>query len=167
MQLFPIKIILNLHPPKSKVCAIKLFYSKCISCFLCHGCHSNLTLSSDTSCRESTRNSQTCEKKKNKENTCQRKIITRTRQYLRGSAICLRPWGRRNFIIIREKYKCGSTVFLSLKATSTTLIIKVAFSISCTQDSQWAIKLAKNLWLVHERYGLGLSAQASTPWTEF
>ena len=31
-----------------------------------------------------------------------KKTITRTRQYLRGSAICLRPWSCRGFTIIRE-----------------------------------------------------------------
>ena len=40
-----------------------------------------------------------------KENTRQRKTITRTREYLRGSAIWLRPRNCRDFIIIREKYK--------------------------------------------------------------
>ena len=54
-------------------------------------------------CKELTWNSQTYEKQ-NRENTRQRKIITH-RQYLRGSAICLRPQSCRDFTIIRKKYK--------------------------------------------------------------
>ena len=42
---------------------------------------------------------------KNRENTPQRKTITRTRQYLRGSAICLRPRNCRDITIIREEYR--------------------------------------------------------------
>ena len=61
-----------MHPPKSKVCAIELFYFRHLSCFLCHCSHSNLTLGSDISCKELTQNSQTYEKQ-NRENTCQRK----------------------------------------------------------------------------------------------
>ena len=56
MQLLPIKIIFNLHPPIRKVCAIKLFYFRRLSCFLCHCSHSNLTLGSNTSCREFNQN---------------------------------------------------------------------------------------------------------------
>ena len=44
-------------------------------------------------------------RKKNRENTHQRKTITRTRQYLRGSAICLCPQSCRDITIIREEYK--------------------------------------------------------------
>ena len=113
MQLLYIKIILDLHPLKSKVCAIELFYSKLLSCFLSHCSHSNLTLGFDTSCRELTRNSQTYEKQ-NRENTCQRKIITCTRQYLLDSAICLRPWSCKDFTIIREKIQSVVVLFLSL-----------------------------------------------------
>ena len=43
-----------------------------------------------TTCRELTRNSQLVRNQKNRENTRQGKTITRTRQYLYGSAICLR-----------------------------------------------------------------------------
>ena len=119
MQLLPIKIILDLHPSKFEVCAIKPFYSRRLSRFLYHCSHSNLTLGSDTSCRELTRNSQPM-RNKNKENTCQRKTITCTRQYLRGSAICLRPQSCRDFTIIKEKNtKCGNTIFLSQKTTIT------------------------------------------------
>ena len=40
-----------------------------------------------------------------RENTRQRKTISRTRQYLRGSAICLRPRSCRDITIIREEYR--------------------------------------------------------------
>ena len=119
MQFPPIEIIFNLHPLIRKVCAIKLFYSRCLSCFLCHCFHSNLTLGSDTSCRELTRNSQLV-RNKNKENTRQRKTITHTRQYLRGSKICLRPQSCKDFTIIREKNtKCGYSVFNISRMTTT------------------------------------------------
>ena len=75
------------------------------------------------------RNSQLV-KNKNRENTRQRKTITRTRQYLRDSTICLRPRSCRDFTIIREKYKCSSTMFQSLKNNNKTLITKAAFSTS-------------------------------------
>ena len=63
MQLPPIEIIFNLHPPIRKVCAIKLFYSRRLSCFLYYCSHSNLTLGSDTSCREFNQNSNMWETK--------------------------------------------------------------------------------------------------------
>ena len=50
-------------------------------------------------------NSQPVRNKKNRENTRQRKKITRTRQYLCGSAICLRPRSCRDFTIIKKKYR--------------------------------------------------------------
>ena len=58
----------------------------------------------------------TCEKQKNRENTCQKKTITCITQYLCGSAICLRPWSYRDFTIIREKYnmQCGYKIFHSV-----------------------------------------------------
>ena len=123
MQLLPIKIILDLHSPKSKVCAIELFYSRCLSCFLFHCSYLNLTLSSDTnctSCRELTWNFQTYEKQ-NRENTRPKKIIiTFIKQYLRGSAICLCPRSCRDFIIIREKNtKCDSIIFFLSQKTTT------------------------------------------------
>ena len=73
MQLPPIEIIFNLHSPIPKVCAIKLFYSRRLYYFLYHCSHSNLTLGSDTSCRELTRIPNLWETKKNRENTHQRK----------------------------------------------------------------------------------------------
>ena len=54
-------------------------------------------------CRELTRNSQPV-RDKNRENTT-KKTITRTRQYLRGSVICLHSWSCSDFTIIKEKYK--------------------------------------------------------------
>ena len=62
-------------------------------------------------CRELTRNSQPM-RNKNRENTHQRKITARTRQYLRGSAICLRPRSCRDFTIIREKIQMQQYSFL-------------------------------------------------------
>ena len=53
--------------------------------------------------RELTRNSQPV-RDKNRENTT-KKTITRTRQYLRGSVICLHSWSCSDFTIIKEKYK--------------------------------------------------------------
>ena len=64
---------------------------------------------------------QTCEKQKNREKkNIKRKIITRTRQYLRGSAICLRPQSCRDFIIIKKKLQCAATVFFFLKNNKKT-----------------------------------------------
>jgi len=47
----------------------------------------------------------TCKKQKIEKTQNQRKTITRTKQYLRGSAIYLRPRSCRDFTIIRKKYK--------------------------------------------------------------
>ena len=68
---------------------------------------------------------------KNRENTRQWKTITRTRQYLRGSAICLCLRSCKDFTIIKEKYKCGNIVFQSLKNNNNnkTLITKNGFYI--------------------------------------
>ena len=62
-----------------------------------------------------------------------KKTITRTRQYLRGSAICLRSRSCRDFTIIREKYKVLLQCFsLSLSLSQETrqqqtLISKLRF----------------------------------------
>ena len=86
-------------------------------------------------CREFNPKSQLVrnKKKKNRENTRQRKTITRTRQYLRSSAICLHPRSCRDFTIIREKYKVRLQIFSLSKNTATpplkTLITKVGFYI--------------------------------------
>ena len=90
----------------------------------------------DVSCREFNPKFPICEKQKNRENTRQKKTITCTKQYLRGLAICLYPRSCRNFTIIREKYKVWQYSFSSLsKKQRQTLITKVTFSTSCTQES--------------------------------
>ena len=71
-------------------------------------------------------------KKKNRENTCQRKTITHTRQYLCGSTICLRPRSCRDFTIIREEYKVRLQYFLLSQkhgnnTHNKTLITKLRF----------------------------------------
>ena len=139
MQFPFIEIIFNLHPPIREVCAIKLFYSRRLSCFLCHCSHSNLTLSSDTSCRELTRNSQPVrnkKKKKNRGNTHQRKqshaqdniYVVQQFAYVHGVAVIS--------LLLGKYTKCSSTVFpLSQKQQQQTLITKVTFSTSCAQAS--------------------------------
>ena len=128
MQFPPIEIIFNLHPPIRKVCAIKLFYSKRLSCFLYHCSHSNLTLSSDTSCRELTRNSQPVrnkKKKKNRGNTHQRKqshaqdniYVVQQFAYVHGVAVI-------SLLLGKKKYKMRLQFFLCLKNMKTTLTIK-------------------------------------------
>ena len=104
-----------------------------------------------TSCRELARNSQPV-RNKNRENTRQRKTITRTRQYLRGSAICLRPRSYRNFTIIKEKIQNAATVFLlSRKLQQPNPNNQNTFSTSCAQNSQWAIN---GPWIRPPLYGL-------------
>ena len=52
-----------------------------------------------------------------------KKKITRTRHYLRGSAICLRPRSCRDITIIREEYKVQPQrlqYFLSIYNITTT-----------------------------------------------
>ena len=102
---------------------------------------------------------QTCEKQKNREKkNAKRKTITRTRQYLRGSAICLRPQSCRDFTIIKENYNVRLQCFSFSKTTkrqNPNHKKKTAF-ISSAQDSQWLQKRAKNF----------LSAQASALWTK-
>ena len=61
------------------------------------------------------------------------KIITRTRQYLRDLAICLRPQRCKDFTIIMEKYKVQQYSFShSKKRQPQTLIIKNVFYILST-----------------------------------
>ena len=72
-------------------------------------------------------NSQLVINKKNRENTRQRKTITCTRQYLRGSAICLRPQSCRDITIIKEEYRVlqSATIFsLSIKHNDHTTLKK-------------------------------------------
>ena len=62
---------------------------------------------------------QICEKQKNRENkTPKKKTITRTRQYLRGSVICLCPRSCKDFPIIKENYNMWLQCF-SLSKTTT------------------------------------------------
>ena len=83
-------------------------------------------------------------KKKNRENTHQRKTITRTRQYLRGSVICLRPRNYKDFTIIKEEYRVqlAATIFsLSHRKTRQqhhhkTLITKVSSTMGKRTKSQ-------------------------------
>ena len=61
------------------------------------------------------------------------KIITRTRQYLRNLAICLRPQSCKDFTIIMEKYKVQQYSFShSKKRQPQTLITKNVFYILST-----------------------------------
>ena len=67
-------------------------------------------------------NSQPVRKKKI-EKTHVKETITCTRQYLHGSAICLRPRSCRDFTIIKEEYRVQdvATIFsLYIKNTATT-----------------------------------------------
>ena len=87
---------------------------------------------------------QICEKQKNRENkTPKKKTITRTRQYLRGSVICLCPRSCKDFPIIKENYNMWLQCF-SLSKTTTRQNPnhkkKKTVFISCAQDSQWATK---------------------------
>ena len=74
-------------------------------------------------------------KKLEKTHAKKKKTITRTRQYLRGSPICLRPRSCRDFTIIKKKNtKCGNTVFLLSKTTTTNPNHKnCVFYILCTR----------------------------------
>ena len=73
-----------------------------------HGCTASTTMlagrSRSSTCRELNRIPNPWETKI-RENTRQRKTITCTRQYLRGSAICLHPRSCRDITIIRKEYK--------------------------------------------------------------
>ena len=93
-------------------------------------------------------NSQPMRNKKNRENTRQRKTITRTRQYLRGSAICLRPRSCRDITIIREEYSVQPSVTI--------------FSLCIKHDNNTTLKNLNN----KRRFHNGLSAQAFAPWTK-
>ena len=63
-----------------------------------------------------------------------KKIIIHTRQYLRGSAICLRPRSCRDFTIIREKYKVRQYSFsVSLKNNKNPNHKNNSFYILCIE----------------------------------
>ena len=119
-------------------------------------------------CREFNLKFPTYEKQKNRENTHQRKTITRTRQYLHGLANCVHH-GVIRILLLSGKNTSAVVQCFNLSKTTTikTLITKTAFSTSCAQDSQWATKRAKNFSrrrcpqtpkkLVHEHSSLSLS----------
>ena len=69
-------------------------------------------------CWEFNRNSKPVRNKKIEKKNAKRKIITRPRQYLRGSAICLRPQSCRDFIIIKENYNVWLQCFSFSKTTT-------------------------------------------------
>ena len=79
------------------------------------------------------------------------KTIIRIRQYLCGSAICLRPRSYRDFIIIREKIQSAVTVFPLAQKTqrqhNKTLITKLHFLYKTSQKKKFL-------------------AQAFAPWTK-
>ena len=79
---------------------IDSFWLLC-SFFPCSRLFRPFHVESSTLCRDLTK-SQLVRSKTNRENTRQRKIITRTRQYLHGSPIYLRPRSCRDFTIIKE-----------------------------------------------------------------
>ena len=113
-------------------------------------------------------NSQPMRNKKNRENTHQRKTITRTRQYLHDLANCVHH-GVIRILLLSGKNTSAVVQCFNLSKTTTikTLITKTAFSTSCAQDSQWVTKRAKNFSrrrcpqtpkkLVHEHSSLSLS----------
>ena len=88
-------------------------------------------------CWEFNRNSKHVRNKKIEKKNAKRKTITLTRQYLRGSAICLRPQSCRDFTIIKENYKVRLQCFSFSKTTrrqNPNHKKKMAF-ISSAQDS--------------------------------
>ena len=98
-----------------------------LQCFLCREFNQNPNLWETKKKKEKKK-----EKEKRKKHTPKqkKKKITCIRQYLCGSAICLRPRSCRDFTIIREKYKLRLQCFsLSLGKTDNnkTLIIKLHF----------------------------------------
>ena len=104
-----------------------------MSCFNTLGFYCNVTSIKIVSnrgigCREFNPNSQHV-RNKNKENTRKKKKITRTRQYLRNSAICLHPWSCRDLSGKNTKY--GYSFSLSQKHgnhTQKTLIAQLCFT---------------------------------------
>ena len=95
------------------------------------------------------------------------------KQYLRSSAICLRPRSCRDFTIIREKYKVWQYSFsLSQKLQRQNPNHQsYVFYIMCTRFTM-DYKTGQIFFqgtpkrLVHEHYSLGLSTQAFTIWTK-
>ena len=134
MQFPPIEIIFNLHPPIREVCAIKLFYSRRLFCFLCHCSHSNLTLGSDTSCWGIlNKKFQPVRNKTNRENTHQRKqshaqdniYVVRQFAYVYGVV-------RISLLSGKNKKVRQYSFSHSQKLHQKTLITKTTVFISCT-----------------------------------
>ena len=117
----------------------------------------NFRISSYTwTCWEFNRNFKPKRNKKiDKKKNAKRKTITRTRQYLRSSAICLRPQSCRDFTIIKENYNARLQCFSFSKRTrwqNPNHKKKRAF-ISSAQDSQWATK-------TDQKFCVGLSLRS-------
>ena len=118
-------------------------------------------------------NSQPVRNKKNRENTRQRKTIIRIRKYLRDSAICLPLRSCRDFTITREELQVAATIFfffLSIKHDNNTTLKKnpnykrrFHNGLNGPKIFSWGCCPRTPKRLVHERSGLGLSAQASAP----
>ena len=85
----------------------------------------NFHISSYTwTCWEFNRNSKHVRNKKiEKKKNAKRKTITRIRQYLRGSVICLRPQSCRDFTIIKENYNVRLQCFLKNASIVFRLLI--------------------------------------------
>ena len=69
-------------------------------------------------CWEFNRNSKPVRNKKIEKKNAKRKIITRPRQYLRGSEICLRSQSCKDFTIIKENYNVRLQCFSFSKTTT-------------------------------------------------
>ena len=114
-------------------------------------------------------NSQPVRNKKKQRKHMPKKIITRTRKYLRGSAIYLRPRSYRDFTIIRKITKCGYSIFLTLKKhdNQQNPNNQIAFS---TQNGPKKFSRGRcprtPRRFVHECFSLGLSTQAFAPQTK-
>ena len=109
-------------------------------------------------------NFQPVRNKKIEKNTRKRKTITRTRQYLRGSAICLRLWSCRDITIIKEEYRVliSATIFsLCIKLGNNTTLknpnYKIRFhnGLNGPKSFSWECYPQTPMRLVHERFGLG------------
>ena len=120
-------------------------------------------------------NSQPVRNKKIEKNTCKRKTITRTKQYLRGSAICLHPRNCRDITIIKEEYRVliSATIFsLCIKLGNNTTIKNPNYKRRFHNGLNGPKSFSRECYpqtpkrLVHERFGLGLLAQAFAPWTK-
>ena len=164
MQLLPIEVVLDLHPPKSKVCAIKFFYFRCLSYFLYHCSNSNLTLGSNTNDGNMYEIYRSM-RYKNRENICakEKKIIAHKTVFtwFGNLPTFMKLQG---FYYSQGKIHSAVVQFFSLKNIIKILIFKITVFISYTQDSQWTTKTGQNFFLggialgpprrlVHKCYG--------------